>query len=231
MRGMAALLAAGAAWTLTTRRIPKLPRLTMVTPEPKSLLWSLVAGFAAGLLALGLLAVPAAALGLGIIGASVPWSMARSKSRRQSEELADAWPDFLALLRSQLASGAALPESFTAAARRLSGPIADAADDIDNATRYGDGFVAAVERLRRQLSDPTADRVLITVTTAYLSGGQRVGELLSALAASTADELRLRKAHHSALTEQRLTALVALLAPWGLLALTVATNAKAADVY
>ena len=43
--------------------------------------------------------------------------------------------------------------------------------------------------------------------------------ILAALGVSVADELRLRKAHRAALTEQRLTAAVALIAPWALLAL------------
>ena len=55
--------------------------------------------------------------------------------------------------------------------------------------------------------------------------------ILTSLGASVADELRLRRAHEAALTEQRMTAGVALVAPWALLALTIATNPQAAAAY
>ena len=48
---------------------------------------------------------------------------------------------------------------------------------------------------------------------------------------SVGDDLRVRAAHNAALTEQRMTALVALVAPWALLALTISTNPAAADAY
>jgi hypothetical protein len=48
---------------------------------------------------------------------------------------------------------------------------------------------------------------------------------------SVADDLRLRKAHEAALTQQRLTAAVALIAPWALLLLTITTNPQAASIY
>jgi tight adherence protein B len=55
--------------------------------------------------------------------------------------------------------------------------------------------------------------------------------VISSLGGSIADELRLRRAHTAALTEQRMTAAVALTAPWALLALTVSTNPQAAAAY
>jgi Flp pilus assembly protein TadB len=55
-----------------------------------------------------------------------------------------------------------------------------------------------------------------------------VATILASLAASVADELRLRRSHHAALTQQRLTAGVALVAPWVLLMLTTSTNPQSA---
>jgi tight adherence protein B len=55
--------------------------------------------------------------------------------------------------------------------------------------------------------------------------------VVSSLGGSIADELRLRRAHTAALTEQRMTAAVALTAPWTLLALTISTNPQAAAAY
>jgi Flp pilus assembly protein TadB len=96
---------------------------------------------------------------------------------------------------------------------------------------FGDGFTPALERLRHQLDDATSDRVLATLSFAHRSGGHRVGTVISSLGVSVSDELRLRRAHAAALTEQRMTATVALAAPWALLSLTIATNPQAADAY
>jgi tight adherence protein B len=85
--------------------------------------------------------------------------------------------------------------------------------------------------VRADWADPLADRVLTTLAAAAGIGGERVGTVLSGLAGSVADELRLRRAHQAALTEQRLTAGVALAAPWGLLLLTTATNPQATAAY
>jgi Flp pilus assembly protein TadB len=59
-------------------------------------------------------------------------------------------------------------------------------------------------------------------------GGSRVDAVLAGLSRSVADEVRLRSAHDAALTQQRLTAGVALVAPWALLLLTITTNPHAA---
>ncbi len=84
---------------------------------------------------------------------------------------------------------------------------------------------------RQTWSDPLADRVLTTLEVAQSAGGSQVSVLLAALASSLGDELRLRRAHDAALTEQRLTAGIALLAPWVILLLSNATNPAAAEAF
>ena len=58
-----------------------------------------------------------------------------------------------------------------------------------------------------------------------------MGAVVVSLGASISDEIRLRRAHTAALTEQRMTAAVALAAPWILLTLTISTNPQAASAY
>lgn len=92
-------------------------------------------------------------------------------------------------------------------------------------------FDEAVMSVRSLLPDPLSDRVLATIATAQVTGGGRVAEILVGLGNTLADELRLRRSIDAMLTQQRLTALVALLAPWLLLVLTVSTNPQAAAAY
>jgi len=84
---------------------------------------------------------------------------------------------------------------------------------------------------REAWADPLADRVFTTLAAAAQIGGRHVDAVVAALAASVADELRLRRAHDAALTEQRLTAGVALVAPWVMLGLSLATNPTALASY
>jgi tight adherence protein B len=231
VRGFAALLAGAAAWIMVSGwtpaiRIPK-PEL----PSPLAIPAAAAAGVAAGLFALGLLAVPAAAIAIGLLIAAIPVAIDTARRRREREAMAEAWPDFLALMSGRISAGVTLPDAFIAAARRAPEPLSVAARPVEESVAFGDGFVPGLERLRAQLDDPTSDRVLTTLAFAHQSGGHRVAAVVSTLGGSIADELRLRRAHTAALTEQRLTATVALAAPWVLLALTISTNPQAAAAY
>jgi len=231
MRGAAAVLAGAAAWIVVSGWTPSLRLSRPDLPSAWVLPAAAAAGSVAGLLALGLLAVPAASIAIAALAASAPVVVDAGRRRRQRESLAEAWPDFLALLKGRVAAGATLPDAFIAAARRAPEPLASASRHVEESVSFGDGFTPALERLRHQLDDATSDRVLATLSFAHRSGGHRVGAVISSLGVSVSDELRLRRAHAAALTEQRMTATVALAAPWVLLSLTIATNPQAADAY
>ncbi len=231
MRGVAAVLAGAAVWIVVSGWTPSFRLRRPDLPSAWAFPAALASGTVAGLLALGLLAVPAASIAIATLAASVPVAVDASRRRRRRESLAEAWPDFLALLKGRVAAGATLPDAFIAAARRSPEPLASSARHVEESVMFGDGFTPALERLRHELDDATSDRVLATLSFAHRSGGHRVGTVISSLGVSVSDELRLRRAHAAALTEQRMTATVALVAPWALLALTIATNPQAADAY
>ncbi len=231
MRGVAALSAGLAGWTLARGslpriRWPKLPRIDL-----KTSLLALVVGAVAATLTLGLAGSPTVAAAIGVLTAALPMWREASRAARCRAAVADGWPDFLAVLRSHLSGGSSLPEAFVVAGRRSSRDLASAADALEEHLARGGSFHAGLDEMRARFDDPIADRVLATLAAAQQSGGSRVAAVLAALGTSVADELRLRKAHDAALTQQRLTAAVALLAPWALLLLTVATNPQAASVY
>jgi tight adherence protein B len=138
---------------------------------------------------------------------------------------ASRWPDFLAAVRARIATGASLPEATRAAARHLGGRFTD----LDRGR--GEHFTKAMSEVRSQRADPLSDRVLTTLAIAAEVGGRHVDSVLAALAVSVGDELRLRRAHDAALTQQRLTAGVALVAPWAMLGLSIATNPTATESY
>lgn len=231
MRGIAVLLAAGAAWVLVTGWSPTVRFPRVASPAPWVVPAAAATGIGVGFLALTFLGIPSVAMAVGLLAAAVPFAAEVARRRRKREDLAGAWPDFIALMRGRVVAGETLPDAFVAAAQRSPEPLRSSASQVAEAVEFGDGFAAALERLRIRLDDATADRILSTLAAAHRSGGPRVGLVLTSLGASVAAELRLRRAHVAALTEQRMTALVALVAPWGLLALTIATNPQSAQAY
>lgn len=231
VRGAAAILAAAAAWIIVTGRIPTFKVPVFNTPSVPVLAISAVAGVAGGSVAYGLLAAPVAAATVGLFVAVAPVAMEQSRRRKRREAVAAAWPDVLARVRSRVTAGSTLTEALLDGLTAAPPPLCSATERIDDAVRFGPGFEQALDDLRNDLADPIADRILVTVSVAHRSGGRRVGEVLSALSISVADELRLRRAHEAAMTEQRMTAAVALIAPWALLVLAIATNPQAAVAY
>ena len=231
MRGVAAVLAGAAAWIAVSGWTPSIRIPKLSGPSPWVIPASFGVGITTGLFALGLLAVPAAAVALGLLAAAIPLAVDAGRRRRIREASAEAWPDFLALMSGRISAGATLPDAFIAAAHRAPDPLSTQARGVEESVLFGDGFVPALERLRAELDDPTSDRVLTTLEFAHRAGGHRVGTVVSSLGASISDELRLRRAHTAALTEQRMTAAVALAAPWTLLTLTISTNPQAASAY
>lgn len=231
MRGVAAIAAAASVWVLVTGVVPRWRPAVPSLPGPAILAAAAGAGAASFTLAVGVLGIPSAAAAVACFGAAIPIAADGARRKRSRSAIASAWPDVLARTRMRVSSGATLVESFLDGLDAGPPELAGHRVRIEEAVRFGPGFERALDELRNDLDDPTADRVLVTIAAAHRSGGRKVGEVLAALATSVADELRLRASHDAAMTEQRLTAVVALVAPWVLLALTVATNSQARASY
>jgi tight adherence protein B len=230
MRGIAALAAAGAVWILIVgtgsidlTRLPKVRLRVAAT--------AIGVGAVGAVVAFGLLGTAIPALAIGILCSAVPARVEQSRIERKLTERTDRWPDLIAHARSSVAAGATLPDAFVDGCDRIAGDFARLAEVVRHEVTYGGGFEPALMELRSELDDPIADRVLATFGIAQQTGGHRVGEVLAALGNSVADEIRLRKAHDAALTEQRWTATVALVAPWVLLSISIATNPQASEAF
>ncbi len=221
MRGLAILCSAGAVSAAWMR-----PRRLMVPlPSARSLISPLAAfgtgwtvAVACGLQVTG--AVAAAA-----VAAVLPGMLRRRARDRAARREAQRWPDFLAAVRSRLATGSAIPAACADAGRHIGGRF------LDLAAPAGVPFATTVATVRANWADPLADRILTTLELVATVGGSHVGAVLGALTTSVNEDLRLRRAHDAALTEQRLTAGVALCAPWVILALSVATNPTSSEAF
>jgi tight adherence protein B len=227
VRGISVLMAAAAAWCFVGLPTPPVPAPRL---RPRTAALGLVSGIGGAGLALGIAGNGAVAGAVGTLTAVLPPVVERERLRAAAERDAARWPDFLAALRGRLATGESLPEATIEASGRAGGRISGLSSRIADSAPTA-GYSGALSEARSIWSDPLADRVLTTLGVAHQVGGHRVAEVLSTLGASVSDELRLRRAHHAALTQQRLTAAVALVAPWVLLLLTTATNPQAVAAY
>ncbi len=231
MRGLAALAAGAAVWSLAGLPLPGAGRPGPALPRPRVIAAGLLTGALGSLAAIGLGGSAAMVAVAGCAGLGTPPLVSAARRRRRLEEAAARWPDFLAVLRGRLSAGEALPEATTVAAAGAGEHLAVLGRRLSEDRAAGRPFAATLAAVRADWADPLADRVLTALAAAAGIGGERVGAVLAGLASSVADELRLRRAHEAALTEQRLTAGVALAAPWSLLLLTTATNPQAAAAY
>lgn len=229
MRGAAVLIAAYATWVLAGGGVPAPGRLPRVSV--RALVRTAVVGVLVGWVATAFTGVSMAGVAVGLLAGGAVTAADSNRAARNRERLAEQWPDFLAILRSRLASGNSLDEAFVATAEHLDSSFAEIGEFAGDQLAQGARFDDVLTELRDDLDDPLADRVLTTISAAHASGGHRVSEILASLGMSVADDLRLRKAHEAALTQQRLTAAVALIAPWALLVLTITTNPQAASIY
>lgn len=224
------LCAAAASWVLITGVFPR----PVLRPPRISIPYAIgaVATFiVAGIVALTALGVPVIAVAMACLAAMVPITLGQQRDRAQHSGVRDAWPDVLSHTRTSISAGATLEDAFLTALQRNEAMQPEFAEFVRTEVGFGGGFGAGLDAIRTGHADPTTDRIAISLSAASGSGGSRVGQVVGVLAASVADEIRLRKAHDAALTEQRWTVNVALVAPWVLLALSVATNPQAKDAY
>lgn len=227
MRGAAVLLGAMAVWTFTTGVVPFRGSRIGLGIDVRSASKALGIGILIALITAALFGIPAVTIAAGGLGAAVP--VVRGNTRRQSQIAAirQCWPDILFRIRGSLSAGTTLADATIEAFVAAGDPFESVGRRLRREVVVGRGFAAGIASARSDFADATSDRVLVTLETASATGGQRVGEVLAALAISVGDELRLFAAHDAAMAEQRLTINVALAAPWVLLFLAVATNPQA----
>jgi Flp pilus assembly protein TadB len=144
-------------------------------------------GAAAGLVTGWPAAIPIA--GVGVVG--LP-RLFRQTSGSVSILKIEAIATWTEMLQGTLAASAGLSQAIIATAPLSPPPIREATTRL--AARFSAGMHPrdALLHFADELGDPSADRVVCALQLAVTSRAQRVGDLLSALADSTRDEVALR---------------------------------------
>src|SRR5215208_396938 len=128
-------------------------------------LWQVVAvcggaGVAVGMAVLVLTRSLWLGLAFARLAGWLPLGALRARRRGRLRELREVWPDAIDNLASGVRAGLSLPEAVAGLAERgpgtLRAPFARFADDYHATGRFG----TALDRLKDELADPTADRVI-----------------------------------------------------------------------
>jgi len=187
-------------------------------------------GLLAALILLALSGSVWIALAFASLAGYLPMLALRTRQRRRSRELQEVWPDAIDNLVSGVRAGLSLPEAVSGLADRgpemLRVPFARFAGGYHATGRFG----AALDALKDELADPTADRVIEALRLAREVGGTELGRTLRTLSAFLRDEYRVRKELEARQTWVVVAARLSFATPW-LVLLLLSTKREAVAAY
>ncbi len=171
------------------------------------------------------LAVAAGGAALALPAVLVGW---RARSRRRANRV--IWPDVVDHLVSTVRSGLALPDGVAALA--AGGPVATREAFAVFVADYAasGNFGRSLDRLKEQLADPVADRILETLRMSREVGGNELPNVLRALASHLRQEAAIRGEVEARQSWVMNAARLGAAAPWVILAL-LSTRPEAAAAY
>ena len=176
-------------------------------------------GLVVGLILLGVSRSIFIGLAFAALAGYLPVMLLRARRRRRVKELQEVWPDAIDNLASAVRAGLSLPEALASLAERgpepLRPPFARFAETY-HATGH---FNVALDRLKDDLSDATADRVIEALRIAREVGGSELGRTLRTLSAFLRDAYRVRKELEARQSWVVVAARLAFATPWFVLLL------------
>ncbi|MBX3091826.1 MAG: type II secretion system F family protein [Cryobacterium sp.] len=191
---------------------------------------SVVVGVAAAALVFVSVPVLALAIAAGATALAIPTIVIGWKARAQRRARRSLWPDLVDHLVSAVRSGMALPDGVAALAQ--SGPVPTRAafavfqSDYESSGNFG----RSLDKLKDQLADPVADRILETLRMSRDVGGTELPIVLRSLASHLRLESAIRGEVEARQSWVMNAARLGSIAPWIVLAL-LSTRPEAAVAY
>ncbi|WP_173924384.1 type II secretion system F family protein [Agromyces sp. Marseille-P2726] len=199
-------------------------------PVPVIVVVSAVLAVLGGALAQATLGIAALTLIGSVLGGAVVPVLVKARSTRRRAANRAVWPDVVDHLVASVRSGMALPDSVGALAEL--GPAATrgafAAFDADY--RRTGNFSVSLDRLKEELADPVADRILETLRMAREVGGSDLTAVLRGLAGYLREDAALRAEVVARQSWIRNAARLGVAAPW-LLLLVLASRHETLAAY
>jgi Flp pilus assembly protein TadB len=151
---------------------------------------ALAAVFGLGLL--GLTGWPVTAVLGALLGASLPRLVAGRGEEKRAEMRVEAIATFAEQLRDTTAAGVGVTGAIAAVAPRAPGPIRGEVGALAGRLGAGEPPERALAAFASEVGDPMADLVAAALSIGTSEQSGRLGELLSALAASARDQVAMR---------------------------------------
>jgi len=194
--------------------------------------WATVlsAGAASFLVVYALTGLVAVSLVPAVVVATLPKAYFTRKRAQRLARVQESWPDGLRDILSSVRSGASLPSAVENLALFGPEPLRQAFQGFDIYSRSL-GVVAALEMVKDDLADPTADRVLEVLILAYERGGSVVPEILEDLAVATTRDLWTLEQIRGEALEQKINSRVVFILPWVVLVAMTARSGAFRDFY
>lgn len=160
-----------------------------------------------------------------LVVATLPKAYFGRKRAQRLARVQEAWPDGLRDLLSSVRSGASLPSAIENLASFGPEPLREAFQGFDVYSRSL-GVVPALEMVKDDIADPTADRVIEVLILAYERGGAVVPDILGDLAEATTRDLWTLEQVRTEALEQKINSRVVFVLPWiVLIAMTARSGA------
>lgn len=165
-----------------------------------------------------------------VAGGWLPYAYVSSRRQRRQRRFREAWPDAIQGLISGVRAGISLAESCAAQANKGPEELRPGFAAFAGTYRSTGNLRAGLERLRSELSDPVADRVVASLILASEVGGTDLVRVLRTLADFVREDIRVRKEIEARWSWTVTAARVAAAAPWVVL-LLMSTRPEAASAY
>ena len=199
-------------------------------PVPVIIVVSGVLAVVGGALAHAALGIPAlSAIGSVLGGVVVPMLVKARATRRRATNRA-VWPDVVDHLVASVRSGMPLPDSVGALAELGPAATRSAFAAFDADYRRTGNFSVSLDRLKEELADPVADRILETLRMAREVGGSDLTAVLRGLAGYLREDTAVRAEVVARQSWIRNAARLGVAAPW-LLLLVLASRHETLAAY
>lgn len=165
-----------------------------------------------------------------MVVATLPKAYFTRKRTQRLARVQESWPDGLRDLLTSVRSGASLPNAIENLATFGPEALREAFQGFDVYSRSL-GVVAALELVKEDIADPTADRVIEVLILAHERGGPVVPEILEDLAEATTRDLWAMEQVRTEALEQKINSRVVFVLPWIVLVAMTARSAAFRDFY
>jgi tight adherence protein B len=167
------------------------------------------------------LIAPVAALALvaAAAGALAPFAWLRARRSKLMRTRRGLWPDVCDLLIASVRAGMSLPDAVASLADSAPAELRPAFAAFSRDMAASGHFESSILRLKTNLADPVADRIVETLRMARQVGGTELTTVLRALAGAVRADAALRAEVESRQSWIRGAAVLGVVAPWVILAL------------